>query len=406
MPYPQRLMRRRVGPWDETLPDGRSVDEAVRQSSGRLRLASPPADAAAVYGPPQMTGRGQGLALAAPTFGAEPEAPESPSPRHGPLRPYAEPAESDSPPPGSARLKGLMADRAARASRPVESPNSRIKSIGLGLLRGWAQGGLPGLIFGGVSHAADPTLDEQYAQRRDLARYDDRIAAESAGQKLLGDLREQQADIGVKEANREWLLQKPGIEQAKAEQKRRYDEWRMRSQDRKADTYENFLRWRMEDGDRRAATAEGQLELRREWNDFLREDRNRNYDFNVRRQASLEDHRAQMRDIAREANGIRAAALARGVGREEAAAAAAEYEADLYDQMADGLDAEMAVDVAGQAAVGSAPLSEDEQKERTRRLRELRSRSQMLRARAVKPRAKAEAGPAPRPKNDPLGIFN
>lgn len=100
----------------------------------------------------------------------------------------------------------------------MESPNSRWASIGLGALRGLAQGGVRGAAAGAVTHALDPTQDERFAAGQDVAMYDRLLGAELGARKALGDLREQGADIGVKKANEEWLRRRPDL---KAEKNRR-----------------------------------------------------------------------------------------------------------------------------------------------------------------------------------------
>jgi hypothetical protein len=98
---------------------------------------------------------------------------------------------------------------------------SVLKSSGKLALDGFVRGGVPGAVRGGVTGAVvgavDKSADERYDQGRRVGRY----------QQELGDLREKEkgalelegkrADIGVKEANRDWLRQRPVIEQGKAD---------------------------------------------------------------------------------------------------------------------------------------------------------------------------------------------
>jgi hypothetical protein len=72
--------------------------------------------------------------------------------------------------------------------------NGRWKSEGLGLLRGFLGGGLPGLVRGGIQSAIDPATDEKYQQAVDLQRLggiNDRRMAQQAEQAKLEDLQAQ-----------------------------------------------------------------------------------------------------------------------------------------------------------------------------------------------------------------------
>lgn len=79
---------------------------------------------------------------------------------------------------------------ALEAYKP-QNHNSRLKSIAIGLGRGYLQGGLVGAAVGGVSHGIDPSLDEKYANQRDIARTSHAVAQgvayKSAQSKLQDD---------------------------------------------------------------------------------------------------------------------------------------------------------------------------------------------------------------------------
>lgn len=152
--------------------------------------------------------------------------------------------------------------------------NGRLKStligLGRGALDGFIHGGLGGAIggaaVGGISHAADPSLDERHAQNQNFA--DDRA---DAARVLGAEDARSKTRLGAANADYAELV-KPTVARGGLDVKRKayehkvaYDSWRMKSGDRKQDTAENYIEWRMKNGDRRATTAEGQLELRREW---------------------------------------------------------------------------------------------------------------------------------------------
>lgn len=166
-------------------------------------------------------------------------------------------------------LARLAEEYYAGTAEPKDT-NGRKKSLLYGLAVGALQGAsrtgdlwgaLAGAGTGALAGGVDPSFDERlkndYAQQRRKQQLADALKIE-----------EQRADIGVKQANRDWLTQRPGIEQSKLAEKAAYNAWRMKSADRRQDTYENFLRWRMEDGDARTQTAQGRLELEREWKEF------------------------------------------------------------------------------------------------------------------------------------------
>lgn len=125
---------------------------------------------------------------------------------------------------------------------------SALKTAGRRFLQG---GGIVGAVAGAVEGAVDPATNEREAQQRQRAQ-DRALAGE-----LLGSEKEHAA--------LELAQQKPGLERDKVQNKRRYDDWRMKSSDRKQDTAENYVRWRMADGDARARSREGRDELMREW---------------------------------------------------------------------------------------------------------------------------------------------
>jgi hypothetical protein len=171
--------------------------------------------------------------------------------------------------------------------------NGRLKStligVGRGALNGLVHGGLGGAIegaaVGGISHAVDPSLDEQYAQSKNLA--DDRADAAQ----VIG-AQDAQSKARINAANAGYLEDiKPTVALGGLDVKRRaqaekaaYDGWRMKSGDHKQDTADAYVRWRMLNGDRRATTAEGQLELEREWRTVIQPAQ---FD---RRQTEVESH--------------------------------------------------------------------------------------------------------------------
>lgn len=71
---------------------------------------------------------------------------------------------------GADDLERQQAYLNALQSYKPENHNSRLKSILIGLGRGYLQGGLVGAVTGGVAHGVDPSLDEKYANERDIAK--------------------------------------------------------------------------------------------------------------------------------------------------------------------------------------------------------------------------------------------
>jgi hypothetical protein len=145
-----------------------------------------------------------------------------------------------------------------------EDKNGRWKSAGLGVLRGFAQGGLGGALTGGIIGAVKPGWDEATAYDAELERQRGIVSRVGAISKGQLDREGQRADIELKKI-------KPALETEKLSLKRAYDRWRIQSGNRKQDSAEAYKDFMMELGDRRALTAEGRLQLAREWQGIQQE---------------------------------------------------------------------------------------------------------------------------------------
>ena len=158
----------------------------------------------------------------------------------------------------------LEAPRADKNGRVM----SALKTGGRRALRGLAQGGIGGAIgaglFGVVEGAVRPSTDEEFGRAADLNR----------DHALVGELNK----VEKEKAGLALARQKPALERDRFNLKRQYDEWRIKSGNRKQDSAEAYKDFQMELGDRRALTSEGRLALAREWQGIRQDQFGQTYD--------------------------------------------------------------------------------------------------------------------------------
>lgn len=108
-------------------------------------------------------------------------------------------------------------------SNPAEDTDGRAKT-GLkeavrGFLDGFISDGLPGGIRGaavrGIYGAVKPSVNEKRGQQQRVSGWQQQLADARGAEKSRLDREEQQADIQVKNANRDWLKRRPDIEEGK-----------------------------------------------------------------------------------------------------------------------------------------------------------------------------------------------
>ena len=106
---------------------------------------------------------------------------------------------------------------AYQRGRKPEDHNGRLRSIGLGLLRGYMAGGLPGLIGGGITGAVDPASDERVAQGRDVGQHAQNLGELYQQRKLETDYEGDVARTGLVKAQTADELAKPERERQRLE---------------------------------------------------------------------------------------------------------------------------------------------------------------------------------------------
>ncbi len=249
--------------------------------------------------------------------------------------------------------------------------NGRAKSALLGALRGFAAGGLGGALYGAASHAIDPSLDEAFAQRQNLAH------EQGALDQVLHN-REDVAKVRLGEANADYMANvRPEVALGGLDVKRDaltekslYDNWRMRSGDRKQDTADSYIAWRKLNGDRRADTADGRLELDREWRTQIQPQQfDRRMSETERHNDVTETQGARRLDQGEERNAISRDRAAAGAGKGGAVADVYEGDAQRAEKEAD--DAEQQFGPDSQTA-----------KRAKQRAQQARTRANLARARA------------------------
>ncbi len=288
-----RTSRTRRSPMDERLPDGRTVAEAAAGVTSpkdmMMRTGEPAAgEPLAVDAPPDDGSMTRPRVVARPVEQARnrqaemradlpvesdptlPPGDVSRMPQEAvPAREVAA-ATTTTPPqqqqqsaparePWMERLRSEQ-DRLAAldADENPKDRNGRLVSTLMGVARGFSRGGLIGAAAEGIRSGIAPNADERLLRDARKVRTTARI-----GQ--LNTQRKADADYEQSAAQTEYLRARPGIEAGKSEAKRKYDEWRMKSGDRKQDSAAAYIEWKKQNGDRNATTAEGRLALAEEW---------------------------------------------------------------------------------------------------------------------------------------------
>lgn len=123
--------------------------------------------------------------------------------------------------------------------------------------------GLAALLTGGAVGAARPSLPAEMRRKREIGEAEGTLGNVLTRRKAIGDLNEQQSMTDYRRSQIPYQLARPQIEQDKLAQKAAYDDWRMKSGDRKQDTYETWLEWRMRNGDTRTATYQDYVEFQK-----------------------------------------------------------------------------------------------------------------------------------------------
>lgn len=266
--------------------------------------------------------------------------------------------------------------------QPAEKPSR---------LRGFFEGLRRGGIIGGVSGAIDPGPFGEYQKRKRIAENDEAVKQEREAQEF-------EVNRDYKRAAIPYMLARPDLERDKIAQKSAYDQWRMKSGDRKADTYDNWIKWKMENGDRTATS----LEDYRKWQQ----------DFGERRFEETKRHNVAGEDIARQNSELSArrtaayeyAARNGGVGK-QAQVAADTAEADYWESEADAAEAEAAaIDRPTVGLAGEQSGMTQEEMEEVQRLRK-QAREFRRKAGLKKARLGASAPPQTKPSPDPLDLF-
>lgn len=151
---------------------------------------------------------------------------------------------------------------ALEADENPKDRNGKVTSVLQGLGRGFLRGGVMGAAAEGIRSGFAPNADERIAR-------DEKKGKVIARMGRANTLRKADDEHEQSSAQTEWLRKRPDIEAGKVDLKRRYDEWRMSSTNRRQDSLEAYREFMMTLGDRRASTAEGRLDLEREWKTII-----------------------------------------------------------------------------------------------------------------------------------------
>lgn len=188
---------------------GASVMPPVNQPMTRPRLAMPNAEPPA----PLPVSNIPALAMAAPDMATSNMATPSSVPRLALATDSRAPRREDY---GNDFQGAMTYQNDAAGYRPTNH-NSRLAGVGLGLARGFEQGGLGGAIFGGLRGAFDKGADEQYAHRLQMGQAGNEVAQRIGQQGAVLKLADDQSQIRARDAATLKSLRDPLPEYDKSE---------------------------------------------------------------------------------------------------------------------------------------------------------------------------------------------
>lgn len=232
-----------------------------------------------------------------------------------------------------------------------------------------------------LAGAIDPTLPNQIKKEYDIDRSYSRM-------RQIGTIENQKSLRASREASANYRTQRLAQFNSAAEEKKRFNEWRMKTGDRRADVYTDWIRWRKENGDQQQKTREDFNQWRQEAEQRVDADRDREYD----RRVNQDKFRNELQEKQLELGRQREARLAAGAGGN---ADTSEEEVDFWASSAD---------IYHNNAENAASSGNDEE-EATYRALERSARIKSGEAASHGIRTRGKAGPAT-PKKDSLGLFS